>query len=76
MTIYTCLIELAEVLEKSAAEYARKIHNAPYLDLDPPHSLQAWIDTWEYLKKGDEARARAYRAAAYALPLDVAESEV
>lgn len=76
MTVYEELVALKEESERIIADYARQIHNAPFMDFGGVGDIDSRIRVYEDTIKAFARRAAALSAALAALPIEVAESEV
>ena len=76
MTVYSELVEIKEEAEHIVSDYARQIHNAPFVDFGGIGDTKSRIRGYEEMIKIFSRRAAALYAAIAALPVEVAESEV
>ena len=76
MTVYEELCTARDEAERAVAEYARKVHNAPYMEYSPGSSIEGSVKIYEGMIEVFSRRAAALSAAIASLPVEVAESEV
>ena len=76
MTVYEELCTARDEARGTIVEYARRVHNAPYMEYSPGSSIEGSVTVYESMIGVFSRRAAALSAAIASLPVEVAEAEV